>query len=128
MEKCNCRKQAAKLKGEKIVLKLNNDFRDNICCFLCGGITTPDGLDFVIEGTKDFVCLRCAKEKAPDLYQLHDFGHHWVNELADEYYRKGYTEGEQHTAQEIIKAIEEPLIERVKRILEGKAVNIPFLN
>lgn len=76
MEKCNCElRQAAN--DERISLELNTDFFENICCCLCGGITTPDGFDFVIDGTQDFVCLDCAKKKAPDLYFIHRDAHAW---------------------------------------------------
>lgn len=113
-QKCNCK--AAKLESEKIVLELNNDFFDNICCFLCGNITTPDGLDFVIEGTKDFVCLDCAKNKAPELYLIHKYAHQWREKYLTQEFNEGCDYGKTIAGQMILDAITETTLERVKRV------------
>lgn len=116
MKKCNCKKQAAQLEGEKIVLELNNDFFDNICCFLCHETTTPDGLDFVIEGTQDFVCCDCAKKKAPDLYLIHKYAHAWREKSLENKFNEGVTVGKKTAGQMILDEITEPTLNRVNRV------------
>jgi hypothetical protein len=117
MEKCNCKqKHGAKVEDEKIVLELNRDFFDNICCFLCGAVTTPDGLDFVIERTKDFVCPSCAKEKAPDLFLIWRDAHHWHEKDLPKVFNDGVISGKTTAGQMILDAISETELDRVKRV------------
>jgi hypothetical protein len=115
MKKCNC-KQAAKLEGEKIVLKLNSNFKESILCFLCGSEVRPDGFDFFIEVTKDFVCMKCAKEKAPDLYLIHESAHQWAEASLEEAFDRGVACGKTAAGQMILDALDEPPLERVKRV------------
>ena len=132
-KKCNCKqKQAAKLEGEKIVLELNSNIKESILCFLCGSEVRPDGFDFFVEGTKDFVCLKCVKEKAPDLYLIHKYAHQWQEGAFDEAYHQGFISGKTTAGQMILDALDEPELERVKRVcrvdLGAKACreDIPF--
>ena len=116
-KKCNCKqKQAAKVEGEKIVLELNSNFKESILCFLCGSEVRPDGFDFFIEGTKDFVCLKCAKEKAPDLYLIHKYAHQWQEVALEETYFRGVKSSKTTAGQMILDAITESELERVKRV------------
>ena len=116
-KKCNCKqKQAAKLEGEKIVLELNSNIKESILCFLCGSEVRPDGFDFFVEGTKDFVCLKCVKEKAPDLYLIHEYAHKWREESLSKPFSEGVKAGRKDAGEMILNAITEPTLERVKRV------------
>jgi len=132
-KKCNCeQKQAAKAGGGKIVLELNSDFRENICCFFCGNVCRPDGFDFVIEGTKDFICTDCVKCNEPDLYLIHEYAHQWRDKSLDEAFHRGVISGKITAGQMILDAITESELERVKRVcrvdLGAKACreDVPF--
>lgn len=116
-KKCNCeQKQAAKLEGEKIVLRLNNDFSDVFHCFFCGEPCYPDGFDFFVEGTGKFVCTGCVKEKAPDLFMIHEHAHQWREKDLQKSFEEGVTSGKTTAGQMILDAITEPELERVKRV------------
>jgi hypothetical protein len=115
---CNCKqKQTSKAEGEKIVLELNSDLVDeNICCFLCGNVCRPDGFDFVIEGTKDFVCLDCVKCNEPDLFLIHEYAHRWRENTLEAAFQRGVISGQTTAGQMILDAIAETELDRVKRV------------
>jgi len=111
-KKCDCeQKQAEKVEGEKIVLELN-DFRENICCFLCDNSFLPSGLDFFIEGTQDLVCPSCAKQHALDLFIIREYARKWREKALDETFERGVSSGKTTAGEMILDAIEAPEIER----------------
>lgn len=111
----------------KIKLQFNENLEEGPCG-LCGGPCKPDGLDFMIEGTKAFVCGCCAKERTPELYEVHEDAHKWTETRNKEAYEEGHREGIQDGKAEagrlIYEAINETLEERLFRLLQ-RELNIP---
>lgn len=107
---------AAAVEGKKIVLEFN-DSGGGSACFFCGEFVEYGGLDFFIEGTKEFrVCADCAKQKAPDLYLVWRDAHRWQQETDIKSYQQGVGAGKKDAAEMIFHAIDETPIERVRRI------------
>jgi hypothetical protein len=119
--------------GKRIVLKYNEDVT-GAACYFCGLRVEDDGFDFFVEGTNEFrVCEHCAKEKAPDLYEIWRDAHRWNEEMDIKSFREGVKAGKEEAGQMIIDTIDEPVISRVERVcrvdLDAKPfreVDIPF--
>jgi hypothetical protein len=105
----------------KIKLQFNENLEEGPCAF-CGGRCTPDGLDFMVEGTRALVCGGCVKEKDPDLFEIHEGAHRWTKTKNKEAYQEGHRDGIQDGKAEagrlIFEAIREPLEARLLRLLE----------
>lgn len=99
----------------KITLRLNEDMEPAQCC-VCGSMTHPDGLDFFITGTRQFVCTNCARKKSPELALIHDDAHVWANGHSEEQFDKGIKCGKVTAGQMIYDALTEPEVDRVKRV------------
>src|SRR5271157_3622546 len=108
--------KAAKAGDEKrITLELNTNLEKGSCCF-CGAPCVPDGLDFFLDGTKNFVCTDCVKEKAPDLYLIHEYAHRWRENEAKSAWHKGEKAEKEAAGRIILAAMEEPAVDRVRRV------------
>ena len=117
-----------KEKSGKIVLQLNSNLKD-ADCFFCESLCIPDGLDFLIEGTNDFVCMACVKEKAPDLYLIHQDVHQWAENDSINSFNQGVAEGHKEVWKMILDDLEETPVDRIKRVCRvklGAQDDLPF--
>lgn len=116
-KKCNCeQKKTVVDHGRRILLKYNYDVGGSACYF-CGKFVKDDGLDFFIEGTKEFrVCERCATNKTPELALIHKHAHDWKEEVWEKAFIQGVICGKTAAGEMILDAITETELDRVKRV------------
>jgi hypothetical protein len=74
-----------------------------------------EGLEFVLEGGAR-VCSDCVKQAAPDVYLTWREVARWNEATTSEAFEKGVERGQRYAAERILAAIDEPVIERIKRV------------
>lgn len=89
-------------------------------CHFCGKRVETCGFDIVCGLA--FVCEDCAKKKAPFLHRI------WINAMTWKRSGNEFERGKQAAFQEVLNAIEESPLERVKRLCgkNGLQEDIPF--
>ena len=75
-----------------------------------------EGLEFVLEESGAPVCIDCVKQKAPDIYMIWREISRWNETTAPAAWENGFSEGKKAAGRMILDAIEEPEIERIKRV------------
>lgn len=113
-KKVNNGKEAA----DKITLRYSEEEKTRACS-LCQKRFTAwqglEGLEFVLEGGAR-VCSDCVKQKAPDVYLIWREVARWNEATTSAAFEKGVERGQRYAAERILAAIDEPVIERIKRV------------
>lgn len=120
--------------GGKFTIRYGGQ-KDAMTCGLCkrkfSVWESMDGLEFVLEDGGAPVCIECAKQKAPDLYLIWREVARWNDTTTTTAFEKGVESGQRFAGERILDAIDEPVIERIKRVcrVELKATpadEVPF--
>lgn len=101
---------------KEIVLRWNPGPPKEAHCVFCNSVLFPDGLDFFVKGTKDFVCGECVNEKAPEQLQIHEEAHRWADDQKSKRFSEGIAEGKRIAGQLIKQALCESQLDRVQRV------------
>ena len=114
----------------RITLLHNQDLIPGEGCYFCGTPCVPDGFDFIVEinEEKNFVCAACVKTNLPEIYQIHEDAHRWLEDRLDEAWRNGCREGKkdaiQHIKGKIQKVFTETIEERIMGVFAAEIAEI----
>lgn len=118
-KKGNNEKKAAQEATDRITIRYSGQEKTRPCNFCKRKFSMwegMEGLEFVLERGGAPVCMDCAEEKAPDIYLIWRELGRWSETILTAAWERGVESGQRYAAERILAAIDEPVIERIKRV------------